>query len=324
MDIELTLNETDRSLQAQALDGFVPDRVFDIHGHLLDTRFCPEEQLPDYLKKTDNFAAYRQGMEVLLPGRTLEGALMFPFPARRCDMVGLNKWMFSEIDSQGGLTAKSLALAAPYDDPKIYEQWMAEGSCIGLKPYHYYSGREDTLQAELEEFAPEWMWALCDRYDGILMIHLVRDGAVSDPGNREAILRLAAKYPRCRLVLPHIARAFNFRTARGLKDLVRLPNIHVDTSAITEAEGMRIALELLGPKRVLFGTDYPISHLRGHCATAGAAFHWFYSEEINEPNLTLTGLESLLCLREACEQVGLQKPDIESIFLGNAQALVQR
>ena len=320
MNLETTLNDIDRDLLASAIDGFVPPNVIDIHGHVLNPHFCPAEKLAPYLPGID-FEAYRVAMEMLFPERTLAGTLFFPFPVHHYDMEGLNGWMFSEIDRRDSPLTRGLALAAPGDGPDAFESWMKDGRCLGLKPYHYYSGRPDTLQAELEEFVPEWMWALCDRHEGILMVHLVKDGAVSDPGNREALLRLCRKYPGCRLMLPHIARAFNFRTARGLKDFVELPNVFVDTSAITEAEGMRIALDLLGPERVLYGSDYPISHLRGHCATAGATFHWFYHAE---PRMTLTGIESLLCLREAAEQLGLKKPDIERIFFGNAHALLTR
>lgn len=321
MHLETSLNAIDRDLLSKAIDGFVPKTVIDIHGHILDTRHCSSEKLMSHLHDMD-FTAYRQALAQLFPDRVLSGSLVFPFPVHHYDSEGLNSWTFSEAERQGSPLFQSLALAAPNDGPQAFDKWMREGRCIGLKPYHYYSGRKDTLQAELEEFVPEWMWELCDRHQGILMVHLVRDGAVSDPGNREAILRLCRKYPSCRLVLPHIARSFNFRTARGLKDIVELPNVFVDTSAITEVESMRIALDILGPSRVMYGSDYPISHLRGHCATAGAHFHWFYSDEIGDNQMTLTGIESLLCLREACEQLGLSKTDVEGIFWGNAQALL--
>lgn len=324
MIFENTLNPTDRCLLDEALDGFVPDRIIDIHGHLHAARYCASEERTGDLQTDKSFADYRRSMDMLLPGRRLEGALLFPFPMRHCDRLGLNAWMFSEIKFQDHPVTKGLALTAPGDSPEVFESWMRNGDCVGLKPYHYYADCADSLQAGIEEFAPEWMWELCHRYEGILMLHLARDGAVSDPGNQEAILRLCAKYPGCKLILPHIARSFNFRTARGLQQLTKIPNLYVDTSSITESEGMRIALDLLGPERVLFGTDYPVSSLRAHCATAGATFHWFYAEEINEPRLTWVGIESLLSLRRACEQVGLQHSDVERIFWGNAENLLRR
>jgi len=319
--LQKSLNQVDQDLLRKATEGFVPQEVIDIHGHVLDAQCCDTTELEPYLHGL-SFDVYRKAIELLFPKRTLPGALVFPFPVRKFDVVGLNTSMFHELEQMDSPLFRGLALASPEHGPEIFDKWMREGRCIGLKPYHYYSGRPDTLQAELEEFVPEWMWEVCDRHHGILMVHLVRDGAVSDPGNREAILRLCRKYPSCRLILPHIARAFNFRTARGLKELVDLPNVFVDTSAITESEGMKIALDLLGPSRVLYGSDFPISHLRGHCATTGAGFHWFYSQEAGDEVLTLTGIDSLLCLREAVEALGLTRTEVEDIFHGNARKLL--
>lgn len=324
VDTESILSPSDRSLLAEATEGFVPERVFDAHGHLHGVEFCRQDGLTPYLRRNLDLLAYRTAMNLLFPDRTLEGALLFPFPIRECDRVGLNSWMFSELGSQNSDCFPGLALAAPNDNPKILERLLHEGGALGLKPYHYYSGDTDTLQAHVEAFVPEWMWELCHRYDGILMIHLMRDGGISDPDNLKTLARLCEKYPRCQVILPHIARSFNFRTARGLKNLANFPNIWVDTSAITEAEGIRIALDVLGPQRILFGSDYPISHLRGHCATAGATFHWFYGDEVGDSRITLVGIDSLLSLRRACESVGLTRLEIKNIFSGNAKSLLRR
>jgi glutamate-1-semialdehyde 2,1-aminomutase len=156
------------------------------------------------------------------------------------------------------------------------------------------------------------------------MLHLVRTEAVSDPGNQEALLRLCEKYPRCQLVLAHVARAFNHRTARGLKTLAHLPNLWVDTSAIAESEAVQTAIEILGPGRVVYGSDYPISHLRGRCVTVGNQFHWIYAEEGKPTAMTLVGIEALLALRSACRQLNLGVADVERIFAGNARAVLGR
>jgi glutamate-1-semialdehyde 2,1-aminomutase len=258
-------------------------------------------------------------MELILPKGRLKEALLFPFPAREHDRPAVNRWMFEEIAKpQSAFRARGLAIVAPQDDPRPVADAMAAGRCAGLKPYHFYAGTGDTSHAAIEDFAPEWMWRLCDRHSAILMLHLVRDEAVSDSGNREALLRLSEKYPGCQTVLAHAARAFNHRTARGLRALKDRPNIWVDTSAITEAESLRTAIELLGPRRVLYGSDYPISHLRGRCVTVGRQFLWLYAEEAKAPAMALVGIESLLALRAACTQIGLGPNEVQGIFWDNA------
>jgi glutamate-1-semialdehyde 2,1-aminomutase len=326
MKIETELNASDRTLLAEAIDGFLPETVIDIHAHVVEPSGYAPQTLGGHLEgRTIAPEDYRAAMELILPGGRLRHALFFPFPAREHDRPAINRWMYRQLERPAeGFRAQGLAIVGPQDDPGPVAEAMAAGHCVGLKPYHLYAGGNNTPQAQLEAFTPEWMWRLCDRHGGILMLHLVRDAAVSDPGNQEALRRLGRKYPNCQVVLAHIARAFNHRTARGLEVLAGLPNMWVDTSAIAEAEAMRTALDILGPGRVLYGSDYPISHLRGRCVTVGSQFLWVYAEEAKAPGMTLVGIESLLALRDACQQLKLGTGAIDGIFRGNALEILGR
>ncbi len=324
MKIETELTAVDAMLLAEATDGFLPAVIVDIHAHVMEPRGYAPTTLGAHLDgRTISPADHRAAMQLILPGDRLKETLVFPFPAREHDRTAVNRWMFDEIAGQrGSFLVRGLAIVAPGDDPGPIAEAMAAGRCVGLKPYHFYAWPGDTSQVGVEDFAPEWMWRLCDRHGAILMLHLMRDEAVSDPGNREALLRLSAKYPRCQAVLAHVARSFNHRTARGLRALVDRPNIWVDTSAITESESQSAAIELLGPARLLYGSDYPVSHLRGRCVTAGNQFHWFYADDTKPTAMTLVGIESLIALRAACGQAGLKAKDVQAIFWDNAHAVL--
>ena len=325
MKIETELNAVDALLLAEAVDGFLPESIFDIHAHVVEpTGYAPTTLGAHLNGRTISPASYRKALEAILPGRRLTGALLFPFPAREHDRAAINRWMYDAIAGMpGGFDVRGLAIAAPHDEPGPVAQAMADGRCVGIKPYHFYAGRPDTSQVALDDFAPEWMWRLCDRHGAILMLHLMRDAAVSDPGNRETLLRMSEKYPGCQVILAHVARSFNHRTARGLRALADRPNICVDTSAITEPEAIRLAIDVLGPRRVLYGSDYPISHMRGRCVTVGNQMLWLYAEENRAPAMTLVGIESLLALRAACGQAGLGKDDVQHIFRDNALAVLE-
>jgi glutamate-1-semialdehyde 2,1-aminomutase len=328
MKIETELTPTDKILLAEAVDGFVPASVVDIHAHVMEPRSYAPTTLGEHLNgRTIGPVEYRRAMELILPGDRLKEALLFPFPARDHDRAAINHWLYDRIAAESvasSFRSRALAIVAPGDDPAPLAAAMADGRCAGLKPYHFYAWPGDTSQVGVEDFAPEWMWRLCDRHGAILMLHLMRDESVSDAGNREALLRLTAKYPGCQAVLAHVARSFNHRTSRGLRALVDRSNVWVDTSAITESESIRAAIELLGPGRVLYGSDYPISHLRGRCVTAGNQFHWFYADDTKPTAMTLVGIESLLALRTACTQAGLRSNDVQAIFRDNAYALLRR
>ncbi|WP_395745713.1 aminotransferase class III-fold pyridoxal phosphate-dependent enzyme [Prosthecobacter sp.] len=322
------LNETDQKLLHRAIDGFVPEKVFDVHTHLFHTRNFAEGKRPVFLDESRGYgmADFQEAMRVWLPGREVEG-LFFGYPSAGNDRAGENAWLQSQVDGTGN--SRALVLAAPQDDPAEVERLLKTGVFVGIKPYRLYADVPDTKEAEIESFAPEWMWELCDRHDGVMMLHIMLADGITDMRNVEVIRRLCTRHPRCKLVLAHVARSFNYRHAReGLHHLIDLDNVVVDTSAVTQAGAFRAALEILGPRRVLWGSDYMVSELRGSCITQGDGFTWIHPELGTEKltvfgQYTTVGVESLLCLREACEDTGMTQGDLEDIFRENALRLLK-
>lgn len=325
------LAEFDRALLAQAVDGFVPDRVYDIHTHLFHSRHFAPGKKPAFLDDNRGYGMrdYREALARWLPSREVDG-LFFGYPSAGNDRAGENAWIAGELAAHPEQRlSRGLALVAPEDGEEATRLLIQERGFAGIKCYRLYAPVADTAQAHIEEFAPEWMWRLCDEMEGVLMLHLMRSQGIADPDNLASITRLCEKYSRCRLVLAHVARSFNYRNARSaLHRVARLENVVVDTSAVTETEAMRCALEVLGPRRVLFGSDYMVSELRGKCFTMGDGFSWVYADDLPSPvvtafdRYTLVGIESLLCLREAFEAGGFNADDARDLFRDNALRLL--
>lgn len=322
------LNDTDRRLLSRALDGFVPARVFDAHTHLFHSRHFAEGKRPSFLDENRGYglADFHEAMRLWMPGREVDG-LFFGYPSAGNDRAGENAWVQSQIDP--GTSSRALVLAAPSDDPAEVRRLLGSGMFVGIKPYRLYADVPDTREAEVESFAPEWMWEACHDHRGIMVLHIMLADGVTDPRNIEALRRLCRRYPQCQLVLAHVARSFNYRHAReGLHHLIDLDNAVVDTSAVTQAGAFRAAIEILGPRRVLWGSDYMVSELRGSCITQGDGFTWIHPD-LGTDKLTVfgqyttVGIESLLCLREACEDTGMTQGDLEDIFRENALRLVR-
>ncbi len=322
------LNDTDRKLLHRALDGFVPEKVFDVHTHLFHSRHFAEGKRPVFLDEDRGYgmADFQAAMKLWMPGREVEG-LFFGYPSAGNDRAGENAWVQSQIDMS--TKSRALVLAAPTDDPVEVRRLMSTGVFVGIKPYRLYADVPDTKEAEIESFAPEWMWEICHDYDGIMVLHIMLAYGITDPRNVEAIQRLCRRYPRCKLILAHVARSFNYRHAReGLHHLIDLDNVVIDTSAVTQSGAFRAAIEILGPRRVLWGSDYMVSELRGSCITQGDGFTWIHPEITGEKltifgQYTTVGIESLLCLREACEDTGMTQGDLEDIFHENALRLLK-
>lgn len=329
MKIATELTDADRKL-ARSLEDFVPAEIYDIHTHPWNAAHFPDT-IYKWLGGHPLLGCkeHRAAIDRIVPGRKVHG-LWFGFPEPKADRAVINAWVADEVRRNGTPLSRALALVSPKDDPAATLELLRRERFVGIKVYHLYAARQDTFNAALEEYAPEWMWEVCHEIGGILMLHIVRDRALADEGNLASVRRLCGKYPNCRLVLAHVARSFNYRNGyAALRHLADVDNAVLDMSAVTEADAMREAFRVLGPRRVLYGSDYPVSEMRGRCITTGDSFFWVHPEIIQPEyvpatnfRMTTIGIESLLCLREACEECGLDAGDLKDLFLGNALRLL--
>jgi glutamate-1-semialdehyde 2,1-aminomutase len=320
-----SLTRADEQLAA-SLAGFLPSEIYDIHTHPYHASHFPPGAW-SFLRGKDvlGCAEHRQALQRYMAVPTIHG-LYFGMPMKAADRPAVNAWVSREVRQNGTAQSRALMMVSPADSRDEVAAALRSGQFCGLKVYHCYANRPDTMNAEVEEYAPEWMWELLHEVRGVLMLHIVRDGAMEDAGNQGALRRLCRAYPRAKLILAHVARSFSYRNARhGLHALADLDNAVVDTSAICEAEAFRAALKILGPQRILWGSDFAVSELRGRCITTGRRFFWLHPELIRADyqaatttEMTLIGIESLLSLREACTDAGLTRGDLDDLFLHNA------
>lgn len=325
------LNEQDYALVVSKLKGFIPDEVFDIHSHPYNPKHFATDAWP-FLKNVGTLgcADHRDALLKYMPVKTIHG-LYFGMPHRTADRNSMNKWVREEVNQHGTSLSRALKVVAPEDDPILTANELRDGLFCGLKVYHIYASRHDDMNASIIEYAPEWMWEILHETHGIMMLHMVLDGAIADEDNQKEIRRLCRTYPKTRLILAHNARSFNYRNARGgLRALSDIDNVVVDTSAICETESFRAAWKILGPRRILWGSDFAVSQMRGRCVTTGSHFYWLHPENLRsdfkpatETSMTLVGIEELMCLQEMCEDEGLTTVDVKDIFLNNALRLLK-
>jgi len=325
-----TLSPRDEALAATACAGFLPAEIYDIHVHPYRADHFPKGEWAFLDGKTVlGCAEHRAALQRYMPAKQIHG-LYFGMPRKTADRPAMNAWVAGEVRTNGTPLSRALMVASPADNPAEVAAALRSGQFCGLKVYHCYANRPDTMHASIEEFVPEWMWEILHEVRGVLLLHIVRDGAMEDAGNKASLKRLCRAYPHAKLILAHIARSFSYRNARnGLHVLADLDNVVVDTSAICEAGAFRAALKTLGPRRILWGSDFAVSEIYGRCVTTGNLFFWLHPELIrpdyrspSSSDMTLIGIESLQSLREACEDTGLTRGDIDDIFRNNALRLL--
>ncbi|MCC7191366.1 MAG: aminotransferase class III-fold pyridoxal phosphate-dependent enzyme [Phycisphaeraceae bacterium] len=319
----------DRELFDRELRSFVPPDTFDAHLHWFNLSHLSPGTPPDALKpRLDiGYDAMIAHTEQWMGDRTPRAGLAFPFPGKFIDSVQSNAFLVNELahhpDSRG------LMMVSPKDDPAYVEDFIKRNPCIvGLKVYHVYADRPDTMNAEQGEFLPEWAWEIADRRSLWITMHLVLNRALADARNQRYIREHCLRYPGAKYVLAHAARGFSAsHTIEGISSLRRLDNVFFDTSAVCEAGAFEAILREFGTTRLMYGSDFPISAMRGRSISAGDGFFWLFDHNTQWDGWTLgghtlVGIESLFALRQASRTMHLTSGDLERLFSTNARRLL--
>ena len=121
----------DERLLHRAGDGFLPERIYDIHAHLTHTRHFAAGTRPAFLAEDRAYGlrCFAEAMGQWMPGRTVEG-LFFGYPCRGNDRGGENAWLRGELAAAAERSnSRALVLAAPGDGPaEVALGWKAARS----------------------------------------------------------------------------------------------------------------------------------------------------------------------------------------------------
>lgn len=328
-------SEADHELFARELDSFVPDVVCDAHMHLWARAQLPPagwETFRQVEEAVVDLAAYRRRMAELLPGRCVAGGLVLPgaVAATGAQLVAQNELVAAEVAADGGW--RGALLVSPEMAPEYVRGEVRRLRLSGLKCYHVRGGPAVTWDADIPDYLPEAQVKVAHEERLSITLHMVKPRAAADPANQYWIRRYCATYPDMQLILAHAARGFNpYHTIEGLAALRGLPNLWCDMSAVTDAGACEAIIELLGHERLLYGTDFPVSHLRGRCVAVGDSFVWLYDDTLNWDTVSFqpvrpvfVGLESLRVLKQAAWHQRLTDSQVEDIFCNNARRLAAR
>ena len=328
MPLSWERRECDVELFERELQGFVPPAVFDAHAHLYRKADWPEPRGAIELgPEAVTLGEYRALMEWILPGREVDG-LFLGFGAAEL-AADVNAFVAGQVRAATGCAGAMLV--TPDMDADYVRQEVRRQGFAALKPYHRFAERQPTWDADVEAFLPEAHVRVAHEEGLCVVLHLVKARAAADLHNQETIWQYCIRYPEMKLILAHAARGFNpHHTIEGLSHLRDLRNLYCDSSAITDGGALEGVIRLLGPERLLYGSDFPVSHFRGRCVAIGDSFLWLYEDTLDweaaAPYGTLApvlvGLEALRCLKLAVRHTQLTDSQVADVFGGNARRLL--
>jgi glutamate-1-semialdehyde 2,1-aminomutase len=317
----------ERDVFQQKLHSFIPSDAFDAHAHLWDCRNLAEAYgWSDEVQWTQNGVnvdVYRRRQNSWMGRKSPRNGLFFAVPARGINLDAANDFVYDAVGKH--TESKKLLLIKPQNNPEEVEAKVLSQNWAGFKVYHCFAERPDTQNAYIGEYLPEWAWDIAHQHSLAIMLHQVRKRSLNDADNQKTITDMCRKYPNAKLILAHAARGFcGMDTVEGVYSITGLENVYFDTSAICEAAPLEAILRVFGSSRLLYGSDFGVSEVRGKAVSLGDGFHWIYEWSnqlwpLGQP--ILVGIESLLALHRACETTLQSGDDIENIFGRNARKM---
>jgi len=335
--------DVDRRFWRENLEDWLPPRIFDAHTHVNEPEFRVEEmtdqkrrqywvnEVAEPIGASDAARCY----ELVFPGREFS-CLAFGHPEPSYDVQRSNTALGRECVERGWYR---LAVVGPDWSAERVAAELDQPSTLGVKVYYALipgqdpTTRDKYLEASIFDFLPHHQLELLDERGAWLTLHVPKADRLAAPQNIAEIKEIRRRYPNVVVVLAHLGRSYTLPHAQeSLPKLADDEGLYFDNSAVMNPDVHRFALETLGPRRILYGTDNPIFYMRGRRQWHGREYvnrtnHPFHFNRDREPpeveaEYTLYMYEALRALKTACDDLGLERENVEAILYGNARRLV--
>lgn len=338
------ITEFDRAVYQEKLRDFLPEEIIDIHTHVWTgapakghSGDSPARTVswPDLVARENAIEDLMESYRLLLPGKKAS-ALIFANHVNAENFKERNAYTARAADVSG---YPALYFSHPRQSGEEVERAVAEGGFFGLKSYLDLA--DERIAAEdicIFDFFPRQQLQSMDKLGAVVMLHIPRRLRLRDPVNLRQILEIKERYPRLRLILAHVGRAYCESDVGDALDVLRAaPDLLFDFSANTNARVFSQLLESVGPERVLFGSDLPITRMRMRRICVNASYcnlvpRGLYGDVSGDPHmaeapegeeLTFFFYEELLAMKAACEAAGFGPAEAERLFYQNARKVLE-
>ncbi|MBE6956963.1 MAG: hypothetical protein E7450_05885 [Ruminococcaceae bacterium] len=321
----------DRAYEADLLSRLapkIPEQVFDAHFHI------SRDEIPN-VPDAEAFDTWKEYTNHFLGGNRIRGGLVMAHPKYYAEKETLDSHrLFACQLAQEHEGFVSGLVIRPQDDPREMDDHIRRfPRIVALKPYLTYSGAENIYEADLLQYAPEWMWELASQYRLAMVLHLSHFGdGLSDPRNGEQLRYLCKKYPQVKVNLAHCAMGHNpDKLQQGLRYLDGLDNLWTDVSGIGEALSIICMLKYMGPERVMFASDGYRFAFHHHSRVFALGGHFLSFSDRHAVDPSPLGLptayqfrpitpfaENLSATVAACQVCGLTEAQWQDVFYNNA------
>ena len=329
---EITKYKRNLRIFKEELEDFLPLRILDFHVHVF-----PKDTIPSGHEKFScaghkiaqySFEELKKDFADFYPNRDCY-AVCFGMPEREYDAHINNEYIAQYCDHKQFFP---LMLLRPEDDPEIVVKEIREKNFLGFKPYLNYVNKKKVEDVEIDDMLPGRLMEIAEKFSLIIMLHIPRKERLADPVNQRQINKLAERYPRTKIVLAHIGRAYFLKNIVGHLDKIRdFPNIYYDLTMLNNWEVLEYLFDNVESYKILYGTDIPIALAPGKSVEINDQYTYVtpvpwelsISDEHNKLIFTSFLYEESRAIKKAVERLNLPKSFIEDIFYNNGMKLLK-
>ncbi len=338
------IKEVDNKFYCERLRDFLPEKIIDIHTHVwLDSivthttdELAKVVSWPSKVAKDNSIEDLLETYRLLFPGKLVSPMLF----ANIIDKNSLDKMNAYVTQCAQKHSLPSLAVTRPDWDAEEFENIVKQGGFLGAKVYLTFSADYiPTNEIRIFDYLPHHQLEVLNRRGWIVMLHIPRDKRLRDPLNLAQMLEIEKRYPNIKVIIAHVGRAYCPEDiGDAFEVLASTKNMMFDFSANTNAEVFEELIKAVGPKRILFGSDMPITRMRmkricengNYINLVAKDTYGDVSDDKNmrevendqAEQLSFFMYEEIDAFRQAAEKVGLTDNDIEDVFYENAHKII--
>jgi len=337
------IKEIDRRFYEERLKEYLPDKIIDFHTHIWLREFRKNIKAKNRGQNWPRLVADQNSINEL----NLTYKLMFPqkqviplafgWPGREVDLDVTNGYV-SAISAEKNIPG--LIVSTPDWGEVELEEKVLAGKFLGLKPYLSWAPENiPSDEITIFDFLPNAHLEVADRNGWVVMLHIPRSKRLKDQENLKQLLEIEEHYPNVKLVVAHIGRAYCIEDVGNAMDvLCETKRMVFGFSGNTSEVVMQKALETFGPKRLVFGSDLPITRMRmrricengiyinlvppGVYGDTSGDPHMREVSETEAEQLSFFMYEIIGAFLKAASKVGLSSQDIEDVFYNNSKRIL--
>ena len=334
----MTGNNIELDFYYNEVSPMLPDKILDFHTHTWsceDWKFKPWETKKDggkYMVATEDYPP-----ETLLadghrcfPDKQFN-AVVFGYPTPAVDLEKDTRFVADAARKYKNLYPLLMAGKAFEVPREQLKEQLKDGGFLGYKVHLNWLG-DDYGNISIEDMLSDNEMALANELGLIVLLHVPRAGRLADPEIQHGVQWLSKDYPNAKIVLAHCGRCYlPSEMKMAIQSIKDLSNVCMDTSMVMDPMTLQIAMEAIGPERLLYATDFPVAAMKGR--RVRVMDHWVdvvldeypdsaYRAKSNQIRATYMAVEIAVAIRDAAERVGISDKQRDGIFYDNGMKLL--